>query len=85
MPRSKGPRSVHLRRDSQTPFGAIWSCFATPEEEETLSTGEIADEEHRLNVGDIINVRSGKHQRRTFSLLVVNRVDGRVAMRKVRD
>ncbi len=36
------PKPVsHLRRDARTPNGTIWTCFATPEEEEALEEPEI--------------------------------------------
>ncbi|HYD31564.1 MAG TPA: hypothetical protein VEB64_12000 [Azospirillaceae bacterium] len=77
-------RSVHLRKDAQTPFGAIWSCFATPEEEACLWSGEIADREDRLNIGDIINVRPVERRHHPFSLRVTSRKADRVSMEKVR-
>lgn len=77
-------RSVHLRKDSQTPYGAIWSCFATPEEEECLSSGEIADQENQLSIGDIINVRPTIRRHHPFRLRVTARRAERVLMEKVR-
>ena len=67
------PKPVgHLRKDARTPNGTIWTCFATPEEEEALDEPEILDRDQLLNAGDIVRVEetAGRPER----IVVVRRV-----------
>jgi len=78
------PKPVsHLRRDARTPNGTIWTCFATPEEEEALEEAEILDQDRLLNAGDIVNVKPCQSRRR-FSVRVQDRHDGVVSIAKIR-
>jgi len=78
------PKPVgHLRRDARTPNGTIWTCFATPEEEEALEEPEILDRSFLLNAGDIVNVKPCQSRRR-FSVRVKDRRDGIVFISKIR-
>jgi hypothetical protein len=78
------PKPVgHLRKDARTPNGTIWTCFATPEEEEALEEPEILDRDQLLNAGDIVNVKPCQSRRR-FSVRVRNRQDSIVSITKIR-
>lgn len=73
----------HLRRDARTPNGTIWTCFATPAEEEALEEPEVVDKSYQLNPGDIVNVKPCRSRRR-FSIRVRNRNDAVVAISRIR-
>jgi hypothetical protein len=78
------PKPVgHLRRDARTPNGTIWTCFATPEEEEALEEPEILDQDSLLNAGDIVNVKPCQSRRR-FSVRVRNREGRIVSITRIR-
>ena len=78
------PKPVsHLRKDARTPNGTIWTCFATPEEEEALEESEILDQDRLLNAGDIVNVKPCKSRRR-FSVRVRDRLDRIVSISRIR-
>ena len=78
------PKPVsHLRKDARTPNGTIWTCFATPEEEEALEEPEILDQDRLLNAGDIVNVKPCKSRRR-FSVWVRDRLDRIVSISRIR-
>ena len=78
------PKPVsHLRRDARTPNGTIWTCFATPEEEEALEEPEILDQDRPPNAGDIVNVKPCKSRRR-FSVRVRDRLDRIVSISRIR-
>ncbi|EWY36896.1 hypothetical protein N825_23140 [Skermanella stibiiresistens SB22] len=78
------PKPVeHLRKDARTPNGTIWTCFATPEEEEALDEPEIVDRNYLLNSGDIVNVKPNASRRR-FSVRVKDRCDRLVSISKIR-
>ena len=78
------PKPVgHLRRDARTPNCTIWTCFATPEEEEALEEPEILDQDRLLNAGDIVNVKPCKSRRR-FSVRVRDRLDRIVSISRIR-
>ena len=63
-----------LRKDSDTPMGAIWSLFCTDtESEQRLAGGELVDAERVLGAGDIINVRPPGGGARRFALRVTGR------------
>jgi len=78
------PRPIgHLRKDARTPNGTIWTCFATPEEEEALEEPAVIEPEHLLNSGDIVNVRP-EHSRRRFSVRVKDRQNNLVSISRIR-
>lgn len=65
-----------LRKDSDTPMGAIWSLFCTDAAcEHKLAAGELEDAERVLGTGDIINVRPARGGSRRFALRVTGRED----------
>jgi hypothetical protein len=74
----------HLRRDACTPNGTIWTCFANGADMSEVADGLIADAEHRLSVGDIINMRPNDgRERPALRLRVTEREDGRVHVRRL--
>ncbi|HEV7367583.1 hypothetical protein [Arenibaculum sp.] len=74
----------HLRRDACTPNGTIWTCFADLADMSEVADGVIADAEHRLSVGDIINMRPNDgSERPALRLRVTARADGEVRVRKL--
>lgn len=82
--RSRAGALHHLRRDACTPNGTIWTCFADPADMNEVADGLIADAEHRLSVGDIINMRPNDGgERPALRLRVTAREDDRVRVRKL--
>ena len=78
------PRPIsHLRKDALTPNGTIWTCFATPEEEQAFEESEIIDPENLLHTGDIVNVRPCESRRR-FSVRVKDRHNKIVSIARIR-
>lgn len=65
-----------LRKDSDTPIGAIYSLFCPDADcESRLAAGELMDAERVLVAGDIINVRPATGGARRFALRVTGRQD----------
>lgn len=82
--RAKPIPVVGLRKDSETPMGAIWSLFCPdPDCEHRLAAGELLDSERLLGAGDIINVRPANGGTRRFALRVTAREDDLVHCTRV--
>jgi hypothetical protein len=78
------PRPIgHLRKDARTPNGTIWTCFATPAEEEAFEEPEVIEPGNLLHSGDIVNVRP-EQSRRRFSVRVKDRHDNIVSISRIR-
>lgn len=82
--RGKPVPVIGLRKDSDTPMGAIWSFICTDADcEHRLAGGELVDAERLLGAGDIINVRPPGGGARRFALRVTGREDDVVRCARV--
>lgn len=80
MPKQRERPLLRLRKDVETPNGAVWSWFATEEEIHQIAYGEAWDPEHRLDVGDLIKVTTDHH--RPMNLRVTERSCDLVKVRR---